>query len=83
MISDEPEALRTTPLRLAEILAAAEMVPELGGVPLEEWLSCRLSRVGHARAHVPIVQNSGCPLVRSQIWLRRLADPVLKYFWRR
>jgi hypothetical protein len=73
MANDHPAAsdLRIAPLRLAEILAAAEMLPELGAAPLEDWPSHRLQAT-QASAQNAAVARPACRLARLRASLARL-----------
>jgi hypothetical protein len=75
----ETSDARTTPLRLAEILAAIEMMPELGGLPPEEWPSYQSSRFAQAEMRAEIFPYSRRALMCSRIWLRRLSQSIVQY----
>jgi hypothetical protein len=64
----EPSDLDTTPLRLGEILAVAEMLPDHGGIPLEQWPGCRYLQPRHEGAQVA----SGVSLVGRVLALASL-----------
>jgi hypothetical protein len=72
MADDHPAVsdLRITPLRLAEILAAAEMLPELGAAPLEEWPPHRLQAT--QTQALKAVARPSCRLARLRASLARL-----------